>query len=224
MNLDSQHITTIKDAAKKLTGYKRRAFQAQIALDYLRGSPRIAERTFGWSRGTVILGLNEMRTGLICFDNFSARGNRKSEQKKPQLEKDIRDLAEPESQVDPKFQSPFQYTKITAKAMRKALIDKKDWEDKQLPCEKTIGDILNRLNYRLRRVQKARPIKKIKETDAIFDNVKAQNQASDEREDSLRISIDAKAKVDVGDFSRKGKSRSQDAVKASDHDMQEKKK
>ncbi|MFZ2169993.1 MAG: hypothetical protein WAW61_10200 [Methylococcaceae bacterium] len=34
-NLSAQHIKTIKDAAKKLTGAKRRAFQAQVAIDYL---------------------------------------------------------------------------------------------------------------------------------------------------------------------------------------------
>jgi len=38
---------------------------------------------------------------------------------------DIRALADPESQADPKFQSPFLYTRITAKGMRQALIDQK---------------------------------------------------------------------------------------------------
>jgi len=34
-DLSEQHIATIKDAAKKLTGAKRRAFQAQVAMDYM---------------------------------------------------------------------------------------------------------------------------------------------------------------------------------------------
>jgi Rhodopirellula transposase DDE domain len=79
--------------------------------------------------------------------------------------------------------------------MRIALITEKDWTDKGLPCEKTIGTILNRLGYCLRRVQKAKPLKKIPETDAIFDNLNKINKESDLREDSLRISIDTKAKV-----------------------------
>jgi len=33
--LTDQPMATIKDAAKKLTGAKRRAFQAQVVLDYL---------------------------------------------------------------------------------------------------------------------------------------------------------------------------------------------
>jgi hypothetical protein len=220
--LTEQQIATIKDAAKKLTGVKRREFQAQVTLDYLEGKARRAERVFGWSRRTVELGLNELRTGIKCLDNFSSRGNKKSEEKKPQLEKDICSLAEPESQVDPKFQSPFKYTRMTAKAMRQALIEKKGWKEEDLPCENTIGNILNRLGYRLRRVQKRKPVKRIRETDAIFENVHEENQKSDEREDSLRISIDTKAKVELGDFSRGGQLRGKEAPEAYDHDMQEK--
>jgi hypothetical protein len=62
--LTDQHITTIKDAAQKLTGPQRRAFQAQVTLDYLEGQARRAERRFGWSRQTVTLGLHERRTGI----------------------------------------------------------------------------------------------------------------------------------------------------------------
>lgn len=222
--LKEPHIATIKDAAQKLTGAKRRAFQAQVVLDYLNGSARRAEAVFGWSRRTVILGLHELRTGLTCVDNTSARGNRPTEEKRPQLAEDMRFLAEPHSQVDPKFQSSFCYTRMTAKAMRQALIDKQSWQDGQLPCENTIGNILNRLGYRLRRVQKAKPVKRVRETEAIFDNVHRENQASDAREDSLRISMDTKAKLNVGEFSRGGKARGSEAIQAWDHDMRPKEK
>jgi len=217
--LPKHYIATIKDASKKLSGSKRRAFQAQVAIDYLDSKSRLAERTFGWDRNTVELGLHELRTGFVCIGNFKARGNRKEEEKKPQLEVDICHLAEPESQVDPKFQSDFKYARITAKAMRETLINKKGWKDENLPSEKTIGNIMNRLGYRLRRVQKAKPIKKVKETDAIFNNLHKINKESDEREDSLRISIDTKAKVDLCDSSRGGTSRCKKATQADDHDM-----
>jgi|TARA_B110000263_G_C15247737_1_gene482546 hypothetical protein len=218
-----QQVATLKDAARKLTGAPRRAFQAQVTLDYLDGSARLAETVLGWSRETVTLGLHELRTGITCVARFSARGNRRSEAKQPSLEHDLRPLAEPESQVDPKFQSPFLYTRITAKAMRQALIEQKGWRDEDLPCENTIGNILNRLGYRLRRVQKAKPVKRVQQTNAIFENVREANQAADQREEALRISIDTKAKVDLGDFSRGGQTRSQQAPQAWDHDMQGKK-
>jgi transposase len=217
--LSKQYIATLKNAAKKLTGAKRRAFEAQVTLDYFDAKAYLAEQAIGWDRKTIALGLNELRTGIVCVDNFKARGNKKTEVKNPQMEVDIVALAEPQSQTDPKFQTLFKYTRITAKGMRIALIIEKNWTDKDLPCEKTIGTILNRLGYCLRRVQKAKPLKKIPETDAIFDNLIKINKASDLREDSLRISIDTKAKVDLCDSSRGGTSRCRKAVKANDHDM-----
>jgi hypothetical protein len=146
--LKEPQIAPIKDAAQQLTGVKRRALQAQVALDYLNGSARRAEAVFGWSRRTVILGLHELRTGITCVDKTSARGNRKTEEKWPQLAEAMRSLAEPHSPVDPKFQSPFWYTRMTAKAMRQALIDQKGGQHGQLPCANTIGNSLNRLGYR----------------------------------------------------------------------------
>lgn len=219
ITLSKQHIATIKDAAKKLTGATRREFQAQVSIDYLNSKAHLAEKVFGWDRKTVTLGLNELRSGFVCIGNFKARGNKKTEEKMPQLENDIISLAEPESQIDPKFQTAFKYTRLTAKAMREALITKKGWHPTELPCEKTIGNILNRLGFRLRRVQKAKPLKKVAKTDVIFDNLDKVNTASDQREDSLRISIDTKAKVDLCDSSRGGTSRCRKAVKADDHDM-----
>jgi Rhodopirellula transposase DDE domain len=222
--LTAQQLATIKDAAQKLTGAKRRAFEAQVALDYLSGSARRAETVFGWARTTVILGLQELWSGITCVDNTGARGNRKTEEKLPQLAEDMQSLAEPASQVDPKFQSPFLSTRMTAKAMRQTLIDQKGWTDDQWPCENTIGHMLNRLGYRMRRVQKAKPVKRVRATEAIFDHVHQENHASDDREDSLRISIDTKAKLHVGEFSRRGKTRGSKATQAWDHDMQPKEK
>jgi hypothetical protein len=49
--------------------------------------------------------------------------------------------------------------------------------------------------------------KKIKETDAIFERLSQINPEADQADDLLRLSLDAKAPVDVGSFSRGGKSR-----------------
>ena len=107
---------------------------------------------------------------------------------------------------------------MTAKAVRQALIEEKGWTDEQLPHANTIGVILNRHGYRSRRVQK-KPIKPVEETDAIFETVRQENAQSDQRPDSLRISIGTKAKVNVGPFSRRGHSRGACAAAAADHDF-----
>jgi hypothetical protein len=59
--------------------------------------------------------------------------------------------------------------------------------------------------------------KKIPETDAIFDRLSLVNPQADEAEDTLRLSLDAKARVNVGPFSRRGKSRIK--TEAADHDF-----
>ena len=46
-NLSKQHIATIKDAARKLTRSKKRAFQAQVCIDYLNSKAYLAEKVFG---------------------------------------------------------------------------------------------------------------------------------------------------------------------------------
>jgi transposase len=79
--------------------------------------------------------------------------------------------------------------------------------------------MLNRMGYNLKRVLKAKPQKKIKQVDEIFENVWETNSKSDNDPESLRISVDAKAKLNIGESSRNGKSRDKDAKKAGDHDM-----
>jgi transposase len=61
--------------------------------------------------------------------------------------------------------------------------------------------------------------KKVPETDAIFRNVQNARAQAAADPDTLRISIDTKAKVKIGEFSRNGEARGGDAVKAVDHDM-----
>jgi hypothetical protein len=161
--LTEQMVETIRLAAQKLTGFNRRQFQAETALAYCDGSPRKAETVFGWARDTVNTGLNELCSGIRCLDNFSARGRKRSEEVVPQLEQDIREIVEPQTQADPKFQTPLAFTRITAKAVREALIEKQPHTgpgEPAVPAERTVLDILNRLGYQLQRVRKTRPEKK----------------------------------------------------------------
>lgn len=63
-------------------------------------------------------------------------------------------------------------------------------------------------------------MKKLPQTDAIFENVWAQNQAADHNPQSLRLSIDTKARVKIGNLSRNGKARTLAAKQADDHDTE----
>ena len=82
----------------------------------------------------------------------------------------MRQLAEAHAQQDPTFRTTLAYTRLTAKAAREALSTQGYSED-QLPSLSTMSDVLNRMGFRLRKVLKAKPQKKLAQTDAIFDNV-----------------------------------------------------
>ena len=60
---------------------------------------------------------------------------------------------------------------MTAKAAGEAL-RAQGIAEAQLPAPSTMAEVLNRMGYRLRKVLKAKPQKKIPETDAIFANLK----------------------------------------------------
>ena len=79
-----------------------------------------------------------------------------------------------------------------------------------------MAEVLNRMGFRSRKVVKAKPQKKLKETQAIFNNIK-----NDDHVLALgsvkRLSIDSKATVHIGASSRGGLTRGDN--QASDHDM-----
>ncbi|MDP8935832.1 MAG: hypothetical protein M3N42_17285 [Cyanobacteriota bacterium] len=74
MRLSDTVKSTFKDAAKKLTGNHKRDFMAKVAEDYFDGSVRQVETVLGWNRHSVQLGLQERRTGIVCVDDYRARG------------------------------------------------------------------------------------------------------------------------------------------------------
>jgi hypothetical protein len=194
----------LRSGARRLTGYQRRLFQAEVATQLCGSSARLAERRFGWARDTVEKGMNESHNGMRCLENFVARGRQRSEDKDLQLAADIRAIVEPHTYADPGLQSSRRYTNLSAAEVREALIAE-GHSKAELPSERTLRDILNRMNYRLKRIQKGKPLKKTEETDAIFANVKEVREQSRDDPEVLEISMDTKAKVSVGDYVRGGK-------------------
>jgi hypothetical protein len=155
-----------------MTGAKRRAFEAEMTLKYCDGNPLMAEAVFGWGRQTVALGLAERRTGIICLGAQSVCSGRKRwEEHHRQAAQALRQLADAHAHQDPTFRTSVTYTRLTAQAALKALREE-GYSEEQLPAPSTMAEVLNRMGFRLRRVVKAKPQKKIKETDAIFDNMK----------------------------------------------------
>jgi DDE family transposase len=180
--ISAQQIADLRWAATQMSGAKRRAFQAEMAEQYCGGNPRRAERVFGWSRETVEVGLAERRTGVTCLGGQAAFSGRKRwEDQHPQAAEALRALAEAQAQQDPTFRTSLAYTRLTAKAALAAL-RAQGFAKKALPAPSTMASILNRLGFRLRKVLKAKPQKKIAQTDAIFENLKKRHPGQRRRE------------------------------------------
>ena len=170
-SLRPSQIADLRLAASKMTGPTRRAFQAEMALKYCGGNPLLAETIFGWGRHTVEVGLAERRTGIICLGAQSAFSGRKRwEDEHPEAAEDLRRLAETQAQQDPTFRTTLAYTRLTAHAALEAL-SAQGYGTDQLPSPSTMAEVLNRMGFRLRKVVKAKPQKKIAETNAIFANI-----------------------------------------------------
>lgn len=126
---------------------------ADVTMSLLDGRPRVAEAVFGWARSAVILGINELRTGITCVNDLSARRKPKAEEKDSQLIADIREIIEPQTRADPQLRTALGYTNMTAQAVYDALKEK---GRETLPTVRTISNILNRLGFRLRTVGKTK--------------------------------------------------------------------
>jgi hypothetical protein len=157
---DAGHLDDLKLAASKMLGPERRAFQAAMALKYCAGSPRQAEAVFGWSRRAVALGLHEKRSGVVCLSAQSAfAGEKRWEEKHPDVADALWALARSHSQQDPTFRSTLSFTRLTAVEALKQL-RAQGFDAEVLPSPSTMAEVLNRNGYRLRPVLKAKPQKK----------------------------------------------------------------
>ena len=210
----------ICSGARRLTGYQRRLFVAEVAIGICGAAPP--------SRTTLWLGTRNGREGtarVSSRDSLPGELRRTrplaSEEKNPQLAADIRAIVEPHTQADPELKSSRRYTNLSAAEVREALIAK-GYPSEELPSERTMRDILNRMNYRLKRIQKGKPLKKTEETDAIFANVKEVQEQARSDPETLEISMDTKAKVAIGRLRSWGKNQDRrcngKVTKGWDHD------
>ena len=196
--------TSIRAGARRLTGYRRRLSQAEVATELCGGSPRRAERRFGRGRGAVERGLHEPRSGIRRRENFAAKGRKRSGRKGPQPAADIRAIAEPHAYADPESKSARRYTNLSAAEVRAALI-RKGYAEEDLPGDRTMRDILDRMNCRPKRIRKGKPLKKAEKTGAIFANARAVQRRARGDPATLEISMDTKAKVASGEYVGGGK-------------------
>lgn len=155
----SDVVETVFCLVARIPWPERRQAMADVTNRLLDGRPRVAEEVFGWGRATVEMGMNELRTGIVCLNDISARHKPRTEDKYPEMLADIREIMAPETHADPHLRTTLSYTDMTASAVRRALLAK-GWPEEQVPAVRTLSEILLRQGYRLRSVAKTRVQKK----------------------------------------------------------------
>jgi hypothetical protein len=159
MHLSDSLKTLFRETAETLKGHARRRFLAQTVKELGPGGQRRAERELGWNRETIRKGLHELDSGLICIDNFAARGRKRAEEHLPNLLSDITDIVDSQSQADPQFRTRRLYTRLDATEVRRQLIAQHGYTDADLPTVQTITSKLNALGYYPQKVAKSEPKK-----------------------------------------------------------------
>ena len=137
----------------------RRRAMGDVAVALLDGKQRVAEDVFGWNRRAVELGIHEHQSGIACVNDITARCKPRTEGKHPKLLAEIQAIMEPHSESEPSLRTTLLYTNMTAKAVHEALVQK-GWPKATLPSVRTISNLLNRQDYRLRAVAKSKVQKK----------------------------------------------------------------
>ena len=158
---------------------------------------------------------NALGYGGQSFVAALLRGRKGSLELYPSLEKDIRDLMQSKSMCDPKFKNDWQYSSLSLREITEELSDRYGYTS--LPKKSALYTALDALGYRLKPVQKAKPFKKIPETDLIFYNIGRVRSQAEADENAGWISIGCKDKVDIGPYFRGGKSRT--GAAGADHDF-----
>lgn len=148
------------ETAESLTGSARRLFMARTVKALGLGGQRRAERELGWNRETIRKGTRELESGLICIENYGARGRKPIEEHLPNLLNDISAIVDSQSQADPQFRTQRLYSRLDAAEVRAQLIAQKGYRDAELPSLQTITAKLNALGYYPQTVAKSQPKKR----------------------------------------------------------------
>jgi hypothetical protein len=106
--------------------------------------------------------MHELESGIVCFDAYTARGRKRSEEYLPNLLTDLKAVVDGQSQADPQFRTNRLYTRLTVAEIRRQLMARYGYTDEQLPTEETIRTKLNELGYYPKKVAKTQPKKKLR--------------------------------------------------------------
>ena len=206
-------IKVIKNCSNKEQKMK---MIGSLAVDIGKRCISALSKIFGLSRITIRKAIKIFENKVFYKKEIETRGRKKLIEKYSSLKEDITKVIENYLSTDPRFKTEKQYVNMTVKEIKKQLIETGKCQENSF-SNSSLNNILNSMDYGLKKVQKTKPLKKIEETDAIFDNVNKKKEEGFKDNKMVMISIDTKDKVLLGPFSRNGKNRIQ--IEAVDHEL-----
>lgn len=212
-NLYKNHVILIKKEKNRKIKTK---LIVTLLLDLKEYSIRAVARVLNCSRKFIKKCSQIANYGFQLQLQMEFRGRKKKIQEFPNLPKQLEKIVEDHLITDSQFKTEKQYVRLTLKEIKQQLITKNGYKEKDI-SKSTLANILNEMGYNLKKVQKTKPLKKIEETNAIFDNVHKKKEEAMNSKTTALISLDTKDKVLLGPFSRKGKNRIE--IKAVDHEL-----
>ncbi|CDN10715.1 hypothetical protein RintRC_0679 [Richelia intracellularis] len=143
------------------------------------------------------------------------------DEKQPLMALFLGQIAESDSQQDPIFKTSIAYTRLTATSALEKLKEQ-GFTQEQLPCTSTMAQVLNRMGYGLRKVVKPKPQKKLHKwmISSTTSNNLSRNQPTSLK--VKRLSMDCKVPVNIGSYSRGGKTRGENQAEDMIWDAQKK--
>ena len=157
-----------------------------------------------------------MRNKLTIISNKGKCGRKRIVDKYLELRQDIISIMDDNAYTDPHFEIEKLICNLTINEIMMELLKSGKYPSKFI-SRSSLGNLLNEMGYNLKRVKRNKPIKKIKETNDIFENVHKKKEEAINDDNIGLISIDTKDKVLIGPYSRKGKSRN--LIQACDHEL-----
>lgn len=143
MKLSNRLKQGYMETAQILQGSERRLFMARVVKMLGRGGQRFVERELGWNRGTIRKGLEELESGVLYQDNFSARGRKPIEAHLPNLLDDMERIIKKHG-LDG---GSSRVVRISCPEIRRRLIREMDYRDADLPTNETLRKKVHQLGY-----------------------------------------------------------------------------
>jgi transposase len=201
----------IRSAARLLKGHQRRLFQAQVANALCGGSPRAAERRFGFGRDSVATGLHEVHTGIRCVENFPARGKPPCEVKDPPILATLEQLIENDVAGDPMGEAKWVRASL-------ARLSEQLKEKGHSACPGTVRRLLKKMGYSMKSNKRRQIHAQNAERDQQFRYIASQREKFKAAGLPI-ISVDTKKKELIGNFRNSGQAWCKEAEEVDEHDF-----